>query len=176
MASSSPSPSSPREPSSQSGTDSDAARSTPAHSRGTTEDRPRVRRLGTVLLAVEALALLALGIFMLSRMGASDVGASFAAGLGAFILLFALGVGVAARSLARRGRFGLGFGVTWQLFQALVAASMLRAGVVLVGSIGLLLAIAAFVVLLNLVRATPLPFEDPQGATGNGPGPRGGRR
>lgn len=137
----------------------------------TTEDRPGARRLGTVLLGAEALCLLLLGGFMITRVGSQDVGASLAIGLAVFILLFAIAVGLAALSLSRRGRFGLGFGVTWQLFQALVAASMLRAAIVVVGGIGMLLAIATFVVLLTLVRATPLPFDDEE--VKNGRGPRG---
>lgn len=137
-----------------------------------------MRRAGTVLLGVEALCLFVLAGFMITRVGSQDVGASLAVGLGVFILLFAIAVGLASLSLSRRGRFGLGFGVTWQLFQALVAASMLRAAIVLVGGIGMLLAIATFIVLLTLVRATPLPFEgeDAEGgskATDERRGPRG---
>ncbi|PWH05172.1 hypothetical protein DEO23_13910 [Brachybacterium endophyticum] len=143
-----------------------------------TADRPATRRLGTVLLAVETLALAALGVFMLSRVGSEDVGASLAVGLAVFILLFALAVGIAAYSLFRRGRFGLGFGITWQLFQALVSASMLRANILVAGGVGLLLAIAAFVVLLMLVRATPLPFENDAnaGSTDRRGGGTGGTR
>lgn len=86
--------------------------------------------------------------------------ARFGAGLGVFLLLFALAVGLAARSVLSRGRFGLGFGITWQLFQALVGATMLRSGLVWQGAVALALAIAAFVLLTKLVTSTPLPGRE----------------
>src|SRR5690625_2790541 len=80
--------------------------------------------------------------------------------LGAFLLLFALAVGLAARSVLTRGRFGLGFGVTWQLFQTLVGVSLLRGALYWQGGLALLLAIITFVLLIQLVRSTPLPGRD----------------
>lgn len=127
---------------------------------GLPPEPPRLRPLGVILLALEAAALAVLAVLMLSRAGSGDMGESFAIALGVFIAVFALGVALAARSLARRGRFGTGFGITWQLFQALVSASMLNYGIYVPGAIGLVLAIAAFVVLLQLVRTTPLPYSE----------------
>lgn len=83
--------------------------------------------------------------------------ARFGAGLGAFLLLFALAVGLAARSILSRGRFGLGFGITWQLFQALVGATMLSSALIWQGVVALALAIVTFVLLTKLVTSTPLP-------------------
>src|SRR5699024_4710484 len=74
-----------------------------------------------------------------------------------FLLLFALALGVAARSILAKGRFGLGFGITWQLFQALIGASLLRGALYWQGGRALLLAVAAFVLLTRLLRSTPLP-------------------
>src|SRR5699024_11909848 len=85
--------------------------------------------------------------------------------LGAFLLLFALAVGLAARSVLTRGRFGLGFGVTWQLFQTLVGASLLRGALYWQGGLALLLAIITFVLLIQLVRSTPLPGRDALGTS-----------
>ena len=53
--------------------------------------------------------------------------------------------------------FGLGFGLTWQLFQALIGASLLRGALYWQGGLALLLAVAVFVLLTRLVRSTPLP-------------------
>lgn len=120
--------------------------------------------IGVIILVLEAVAAAAIAVLMVSRLGSGDLGENLALGLGVFIGLLALALLLGARSLARRGRFGLGFGVTWQLFQALVTSNMLSAGMLLAGGIGLGLAIAGFVVLLQLVRATPLPHSDEEGA------------
>ena len=74
-------------------------------------------------------------------------------------MLFAVLVGLAAASVLRGGRFGVGFGITWQLFQALTAASMLRGGLLTAGGIGLVLAIIAIVLLMRLVSSTPTPLD-----------------
>ncbi|MEE1649623.1 hypothetical protein V1260_02330 [Brachybacterium sp. J144] len=134
--------------------------SRPADRSDEVDPDPRLRPTATVLLLVEAVMLLAAGSYFLV-LATSGVGdPRFGLGLGAFLVLFAVLVALAARSLRARGRFGLGYGVTWQLFQALVAASMLRSGMVWQGALALLLAIATFVLLLNLVRSTPLPRQD----------------
>ena len=73
------------------------------------------------------------------------------------LLLFALALALAARSLLARGRFGLGFGITWQLFQALPGASLLNASLYWQGVLGLALAVTLFVLLTRLGRSTPLP-------------------
>ena len=58
-------------------------------------------------------------------------------------------VGFAARSLMKRGRYGVSFGVTWQLFQALVGGSLIRGGLLWAGFGALALAAALFVLLLR---------------------------
>lgn len=121
----------------------------------------RRRRIAAALLGLEALALLAAAsVSYLSLDGAEGVPRNFGLGLAVFLVVFAVLLVLGARSLLVRGRFGLGYGITWQLFQALVGASMLKGGLVLAGGFALLVAILAFVVLLNLVHATPLPFSD----------------
>lgn len=85
---------------------------------------------------------------------------SFVLGLAAFLALFALLVGLAAVSVLRGGRFGVGFGITWQMFQSLASASLLRGSLYLSGAFGLISAIVAFVLLLNLARDTPTPLDE----------------
>jgi hypothetical protein len=53
----------------------------------------------------------------------------------------------------------VGYGITWQMFQALVAASLLRGGLITAGLILLVLAITGFVLLLRLVQGTPTPLD-----------------
>lgn len=91
---------------------------------------------------------------------AGDLHGRLGTGLGIFLLVFALGTALAARSILVSGRFGLGYGITWQLFQALVGASMLRGALYWQGALALVLAIVLFVLLLGLVRSTPLPGEN----------------
>lgn len=126
-----------------------------------TEDDPRgpVRPAAAALLAVEALLLVVTATYCFLGVSSGALDGRFGTGLGIFLLVFAAGVAVAARSLLHRGRFGLGFGVTWQLFQALVGASLLRGAMYWQGALALLLAIAAFALLLSLVRSTPLPRD-----------------
>lgn len=120
----------------------------------------RYRRIGAVLLGIEALALLAAASFALwSLPGRPGVPANYGAGMALFLAIFAVLLGAAALSVARGTRFGVGYGITWQLFQALVGATMLRSGLVLVGIAAILAALAAFVVLMNLARYTPTPLE-----------------
>lgn len=127
-----------------------------------TEDDPRpyTRPAAAVVLVLEALmiAVAATASFWLSR--TADETAGLMVALGVFLLVFALGAALAARSVLQRGRFGLGYGVTWQLFQALVGASLLRGGLYWQGALALVLAIVGFVLLLQLVRSTPLPEQD----------------
>ncbi|MDN6301921.1 MAG: hypothetical protein L0J57_02570, partial [Brachybacterium sp.] len=89
---------------------------------------PRSRTLVAALLAVEALMLAAAATYCFIGVSGGILVPQFGLGLGAFLLLFALALGVAARSILAKGRFGLGFGITWQLFQALTGASLLRGG------------------------------------------------
>ena len=121
---------------------------------------PRSRTLVAALLAVEALLLAATATYCFVGVSAGILDAQFGVGLGAFLLLFALALALAARSILAKGRFGLGFGITWQLFQALTGASLLRGGLYWQGALALLLAIVLFVLLTRLVRSTPLPGGD----------------
>ena len=120
---------------------------------------PSPRRRPTVagLLGLEALLLLATATFLIVTDSGEGVGARMGTALGVFLILFAAALGLGARSIMARGRFGLGFGITWQLFQALVGASLLRGGLYWQGALALLLALAVFVLLFSLVRSTPLP-------------------
>ena len=118
---------------------------------------PRARPVTALLLGLEALLLLlTASYFLLAAVGGGMTG-RLGIGLGLFLLLFAVALAVAARSVLVKGRFGTGFGITWQLFQALVGASMLSSGMVWQGALALVLAIVLFVRLARLVRSTPLP-------------------
>ena len=121
------------------------------------DPRPQIRPAAALVLALEALmiAAAATASFWLSGTAGARPGLMIA--LGVFLLVFALGAAIAARSVLLRGRFGLGYGLTWQLFQALVGASLLRGGLYWQGALALVLAVVAFVLLLQLVRSTPLP-------------------
>ncbi|ATG51594.1 hypothetical protein CFK38_08700 [Brachybacterium vulturis] len=118
---------------------------------------PRSRTPVAALLSVEALLLAATATYCFIGVSGGILDARFGIGLGMFLLLFALGLGVAARSILAKGRFGLGFGITWQLFQGLIGASLLRGGLYWQGALALLLATVLFVLLTRLVRSTPLP-------------------
>jgi hypothetical protein len=118
---------------------------------------PRSRPLVAALLGVEALMLAATATYCFVAVAGGGLDARFGTGLGVFLLLFGVGVGLAARSILVRGRFGLGFGITWQLFQALVGASLLRGALYWQGALALVLAVVVFVLLTRLVRSTPLP-------------------
>ncbi|WP_347042156.1 hypothetical protein [Brachybacterium nesterenkovii] len=117
------------------------------------------RTPATLVLALEALGLLALASIVALGGTDSDASRTFLLGLAGFLVLFAVLVGLAATSVLRGGRFGVGFGITWQLFQALTAASMLRGGLLTAGGIGLVLAIIAIVLLMRLVSSTPTPLD-----------------
>jgi hypothetical protein len=118
---------------------------------------PRSRPVAAVLLGLEALLLVVTASYFLLAAAGGGVTGRLGIGLGLFLLLFAVGVALAARSVLVKGRFGTGFGITWQLFQALVGASMLSSGMVWQGALAIVLAIAVFVQLARLVRSTPLP-------------------
>ncbi|MFC0674504.1 hypothetical protein [Brachybacterium hainanense] len=130
---------------------------------------PRLRRPAAVLLGLEGLALLGLATFAFAVIAQVEGGGRFGTGLGVFLVVFALALLAAARSVLQRGRFGVGYGITWQLFQALVGGSLITAGMLLEGAVAILAAIAAFVLLTQIVRATPLPGE---GADARGARPR----
>ena len=118
---------------------------------------PRSRPIVALLLGVEALLLASAATYCFIAVAGGGLHARLGIGMGVFLLLFALLLALAARSILLRGRFGLGWGVTWQLFQALVGASMLNASMYWQGVLALILAIALFVMLTRLVHSTPLP-------------------
>ncbi|GAA4521702.1 hypothetical protein GCM10023160_09040 [Brachybacterium paraconglomeratum] len=118
---------------------------------------PRSRPIVALLLGIEALLLAAAATYCFVAVSGGDLHARLGIGLGVFLLLFALLLGLAARSILQRGRFGLGWGITWQLFQALVGGSMLNASMYWQGTLALILAITLFVLLTRLVHSTPLP-------------------
>ena len=118
---------------------------------------PRSRPIVALLLGVEALLLASAATSCFIAVAGGGLHARLGIGRGVFLLLFALLLALAARSILLRGRFGLGWGVTWQLFQALVGASMLNASMYWQGVLALILAIALFVMLTRLVHSTPLP-------------------
>ena len=122
-----------------------------------TDPSPRIRPVVSTLLGLEALLLLTAAVYCFVSVSGGGLQARLGIGLGIFLLLFAAGTALAARSVLAKGRFGIGFGITWQMFQALVGASMISSGMVWQGAIALVLAIATFVVLARLVRSTPLP-------------------
>ena len=130
----------------------------PASARPDAPERdPRIRPAAAVGLVVEAVLLVGVATFSFVGVSSGQLDPRFGTGLGVFMLLFAVAAGLAARSVLVRGRFGLGYGITWQLFQALVGASMLRGGLIWQGALALVLAIGVFLLLLSLVRSTPLP-------------------
>ena len=97
-----------------------------------------------------ALLLLAAALYALVTLPAQSPKLStLAVGLTACLGIFALMVALAARSLMKRGRYGVSFGVTWQLFQALVGGSLIRGGLLWAGFTALGLAIALFVLLIR---------------------------
>lgn len=112
--------------------------------------RHPVRSLTALLLVCEALVLVGLAGYSATVLPNQAPGrGTFAVGLALFFATFAVLLGLGARSLLNKGRFGVSFSVTWQLFQALVGASLLERGLLLPGAIALLLAIVMFVLLLR---------------------------
>ena len=118
---------------------------------------PRIRPTVASLLGIEALLIASAAAYCFVAVSGGALHPRLGIGLGIFLLLFAAALGFAARSILVKGRFGLGWGITWQLFQALVGASMLNASMYWQGSVALVLAIILFVLLTRLVHSTPLP-------------------
>ncbi|MBB5830956.1 hypothetical protein [Brachybacterium aquaticum] len=118
---------------------------------------PRTRPLAAALLGVEGLLIAAAATYCFITAASGALDGRLGTGLGIFLLVFAVGAVLAARSLLVKGRFGLGYGITWQFFQALVGASMLRGAMYWQGALALGLAIWIFVLLTRLVSSTPLP-------------------
>ena len=93
----------------------------PASARPDAPERdPRIRPAAAVGLVLEAVLLVGVATFSFVGVSSGQLDPRFGTGLGVFMLLFAVAAGLAARSVLVRGRFGLGYGITWQLFQALV--------------------------------------------------------
>lgn len=135
-------------------------RDTPREEDGASVPLQRMRRTAAVILGLEALALVGLASFtFLDVATAPELPARFVIALGVFFLVFALLLAVATSSVLRGHRFGVGYGMTWQLFQALVGGSLLSAGLLLPAAFALLLSVAGFLVLFRLMRHTPTPLE-----------------
>ncbi|MGP9538979.1 hypothetical protein ACT3SP_13280 [Brachybacterium sp. AOP43-C2-M15] len=139
---------------------SSARGSSPTREADAEDPGPRTRPTAAVLLGIEALMLAAAATYCFVAVSGGGLDVRLGTGLGIFLVLFALALALASRSILARGRFGLGFGITWQMFQALVGASLLRGALYWQGGLALLLAIALFVLLTRLVRSTPLPGGD----------------
>lgn len=112
----------------------------------------RRRALPALLLLAEALLLVAVGVYSAVLASRELVSTGFGYGIAGFVLLLALALIFAANSLRAGGRFGIGFGLTWQMFQALVAASLLRAAMYWQGVLALVLAIVLFVMLTRISK------------------------
>lgn len=105
------------------------------------------------LLGLEALGLAAVATRVLIGAAAPTGIPRLAVPLAVFILLFAAAAALAARSVLAGTRFGIGYGITWQLFQALVAANMLSSSLMPFGLVGMALAILTFILLLRIAQA-----------------------
>ncbi|EWS80817.1 hypothetical protein [Brachybacterium phenoliresistens] len=146
-------------------TTSEPAQGAPGRPGAARPDRPEApallgtRRAAAALLALEGLALLGVATFAFAVIARVPEGGRFGTGLGIFVIAFALAVFAAARSILARTRFGVGYGITWQLFQALVGASLLTAGLIPEGFAAIAVAVATFVLLTRIARATPLPHD-----------------
>lgn len=79
-------------------------------------------------LGIEALALVAAAIIygVYAALGESEV-IGFILGIGAFCLLLAAGVGLAARGMWRGRRWARSVGITWQVFQAGLGMAVMSA-------------------------------------------------
>lgn len=131
----------------------------PAPDVATSTSRARAAAVG--LLALEALALLAFAsLALLDGARSSGELRTFALGLAAFLALLGILVGAAALSVMRGRRFGIGFGITWQLFQAFVGVTLLRGSLLGAGVFALATAVLTGILLLGLSRSTPTPLEE----------------
>lgn len=112
--------------------------------------RHQMRKLTVGLLLAEAGLLFAGALYSVATLMPQGAEVrTFGIGLGVFLGVFGLMVVLAAKSLWNFGRYGVSFGVTWQLFQALVGASIMRGGFIIAGLATLSLAVALFVLLLK---------------------------
>lgn len=132
----------------------------PADQAAPASRRP-LRTIASLLLLLEALLLLGAGAFVALSAPLREGGMpGVAAGLGLMLTIFAALLVAAAISVHRRGRFGVSYGVTWQLFQALISGAMFNTAMILPGVIALGLALALFVILLHKdVRPTVQRYE-----------------
>lgn len=126
-----------------------SATASPAH-RDETPRARSARRVAIIAVGLEAVGMLALASVLLVRAGTASVAPQLSLALGIFLLIFAAALIAAVRSLVMRTRFGVGYGITWQLFQALVGASMLNAALIALGVMSIGLALMAFVALFIL--------------------------
>lgn len=116
-------------------------------------DKPKrhpLRLLTVALIVFQALLVLLAsirGYMFLSS--AAQPAEGLALGYLIFTLIFMVLLLLAAKSLYNFGRFGVSYTITWQLFQALVAGSMINGGLVIPGFIALSLAVIVFFLCLN---------------------------
>ena len=110
--------------------------------------RALVRQVSVLLLVVEAIALVSAGVFSFVTLRSSQA-QSLGVSLALFFGIIAVALVLAAVSLWNFGRFGVSFSVTWQLFQALVGASLLRGGMISAGVYCIVMAVLVFVLLLK---------------------------
>src|SRR5690625_7904100 len=75
-------------------------------SRDEPDPRPQLRPAAAVLLMLEALLLAAVATYSFLGVASGMLSAQIGTALGAFLLLFALAVGLAARSVLTRGQIG----------------------------------------------------------------------
>ncbi|CAM3964235.1 hypothetical protein [Helcobacillus massiliensis] len=115
------------------------------------EGRPeRLRVVGASLLVLEAVLLLGTAVFaVLNLRTEADGIPTVAFGLAVVLTVFAALLVLAAVSLLRRGRYGVSYGITWQLFQALIGASMFKAAMLAPAVVVTVLAVAVFIILLK---------------------------
>ncbi len=96
--------------------------------------------------------ILAVGAYALVLLGRGEVSSRFGIALAVLMGIFVAALLLAARSLVAGGRFGVGYGITWQLFQCLIAVNLMMAHLYWQGAVALLLAIAVLVALVKVSR------------------------
>lgn len=135
--------------------------STPSADHTAVAPRRPLRAAASLLLLLEALLLVGTGAFVAFSAPLRTGGMpGVAAGLGLMLTIFAALLVAAAISVHRYGRFGVSYGITWQLFQALISGAMFKSAMVLPGVIALGLAVTLFVILMHKdVRPTVQRYE-----------------
>ncbi|WP_058233795.1 hypothetical protein [Devriesea agamarum] len=105
----------------------------------------RRARLSALLLSIETLALVVVAIrafvTAISAVGADAAVAKLDGALGVTVVVFAVLLGAAVRSVYALGRFGVSYGVTWQIFQIIGGVTLIAGGQVLLGGAAVVLAV-----------------------------------